>query len=39
LGLDIAVTNGGPGLSATIESRSGPHALTMLDPVPRGFVI
>ncbi|HWT96106.1 MAG TPA: VOC family protein [Terriglobales bacterium] len=40
LGLDIAViAAAAPGLSATIESRSGPHVLRMVEPIPRGFVI
>jgi hypothetical protein len=40
LGLDITVTDAVlPGLSATIESRSGQHVLRMFDPVPRGYVI
>lgn len=40
LGLDITVTDAlVPGLSATINSRSGNHILQMFDPVPRGYVI
>jgi hypothetical protein len=40
LGLDIAVTDAAAaGFSATVESRSGRHVLSMFDPVPQGFVI
>jgi hypothetical protein len=40
LDLDIRVTRAAaPALSATVESRSGRHVLSMFDPVPRGYVI
>ena len=40
LGLDITViATAAPGLSATIESRSGQHVLHMVAPTPRGFII
>lgn len=40
LGLDFGVASAPvPGLSVTVESRSGGHVLRMFDPVPRGYVI
>lgn len=40
LGIDVAVIRAGrPGLAATISTDGGEHALRMVEPVPRGFVI
>ncbi|MBL8894557.1 MAG: VOC family protein [Rhizobiales bacterium] len=40
LGLDVTVAAAStPGFSAIVESRKGPTALAMFDPVPRGYVI
>ena len=40
LGLNVTVAAAStPGLSAIVESRKGPTALRMFDPVPQGFVI
>ncbi|MBC7478766.1 MAG: VOC family protein [Pseudorhodobacter sp.] len=40
LGIDIRVTQAEtPGLTMTLQSRTGDHVLAMVHPVPRGYVI